>query len=724
MLPGLGQQMRVKEVAGNARADEAPPAESAATVKPVSPSSSLAAFVRGIYNRAADHKVSQGVERRFLRALRARSGERDDAAKAALREIGLDEDLSSQITDVKCNSAKAQLDEVYVNGPNDEFTVTPTPVPEISEGDGIVIFGEMMKAVMLAVVGRGAVPTPQEIFDEVMRRYDDRMAAEMRVAKERVARMEKKMRDQLEEGGFREAKAGYVNDVVTYGTGIIEGPVESVETRLCSKRSKVGTVVFGREARPVLKFVSRSPWDVYPAPESKKVGDSPLCIIERYSGSELDGFVKSVSGESAAGWNAAEVRKILADHPKGWKETRNGLNSERRRLEGNGGEGVFCGDGWSYEALKMYAVLRGSVLIENGAAAAAKQKIEAGTFYMAEVVTLADRVVRCRLQKDMRIPVSKGVFYDVPGSFWGRSIADRCVPAQNIQDSCLYWIKVNMGMCSLPMFYARDFTSLLDKGPGALDIKAGKFWAMRGSGLGVAGGPPIGTVEVASHIAEILAAMDRSKIMADDDTGIPAHSYGGASSASGVARTASGLKMLTESAMRGMRMVIGQTDKEVIENILTMLYERNMLRDPDPSIKGDAQIMARGVMGRVLREQEKDSQMQFLTMVSTNVNLFQLVGPRAVAVILRKLSEGMGIPEFMPSDTQLEDAELMNKIKQLAEIEGKMAGRQAGAGVQGAGSAEGHAAAGMGGGGGQMPQIVPDATGAAQGGVAERRGAA
>jgi hypothetical protein len=89
-------------------------------------------------------------------------------------------------------------------------------------------------------------------------------------------------------------------------------------------------------------------------------------------------------------------------------------------------------------------------------------------------------------------------------------------------------------------------------------------------------------------------------------------------------------------------------------------------------------------------------------------------------VILRKLSEGMGIPEFMPSDTQLEDAELMNKIKQLAEIEGKMAGRQAGAG----GQPVGQGADGMDGGGGQMPQIVPDATGAAQGGVDERRGAA
>ena len=721
MLPGLEQTGRVTEKAYDASSVPSSPEQAA--VKPVNSASLLANFVRGIYNRAADHKTSQGVERRFLRALRARSGERDDASKAMLREIGMDEDLSSQITDVKCNSAKAQLDEVYVNGPNDEFTVTPTPVPEITESESVVIFGEMMKTVMLAVVERGSAPTPQQIFDEVMRRYDDRMNSEMVVAKDRVSRMEKVMRDQLEEGGFRDAKAGYVNDVVTYGTGIIEGPVESVETKLRSKKSKLGTVIFGREARSVLKFNRISPWDGYPAPESTVIGDSPFCIVMRYSGSELSGFVNGVDGDSLTGWNVPELKRLLSDKPKGHKETRTGIDAERRRLEGSGGEGIFCGDGWMYEAIKMYAVLRGSVLIENGAYAEKKQKIDASTFYMIETVTIDDRVVFCRLAKDMRIPVSKGVFYDVPRSFWGRSIADRCVPAQNIQDSCLYWIKVNMGMCSLPMFYARDFTSLLDKGPGALDIKAGKFWAMRGSGLGVAGGPPIGTVEVTSHIAEILAAMDRSKIMADDDTGIPAHSYGGASSASGVARTASGLKMLTEAAMRGMKMVIGQTDIAVIENILKMLYERNMLKHPDPAIKGDAQIMARGVMGRVLREQEKESQVQFLMMVANNINLFQLVGPKAVAIILRKISEGMGMPDFMPSDTQLEDAELMNKIKQLAEIEGQMQGGQSQGQQQ---MRQGGQQMRPQGGGAQMPQVMPDATGATQpqGMVAERQGAA
>lgn len=714
MLAGVGD---VKNSVAKETGAEAP--------RSLAPDGTLARAIRDIYSRASQHRVSSGVEARWLRALRARRGERDERSKAALRAAGMDEDLASQITDVKCNSAKAQLDEVYVNGPNDEFTVDATPVPEIPEEDAAAIFADMMKSVMLAVVSTGAEPDQRLIMAEVDKRYGDRLTAERVFAKERVARMERKIRDQLEEGGFREAKAGYVNDIVTYGTGLIEGPVEVVEPRLTAKRSKLGTVTYAREARKVLRFRSASPWDVYPAPESNKIGDSPIVIAMRYTGPELAAFAESADGKggSVAGWDIPCVKRILADHPKGWRETRDGLESERRRLEGNGGEGVFCGDGWMYDGLKLYAFMRGSVLLKNGAAQKSGEKVKPDAFYMVEAVTVADKVVFCRVSKDMRIPVSKGVFYDVPGSFWGKSIADRCVPAQSLQDSCLYWLKVNMGMAALPMFYARDFTSLLDKGPGALDIKAGKFWALRGSGLGVAGGPPIGTVDISSHIADILAAMDRSKIMADDDTGIPAYTYGGASSASGVARTATGLKMLTEAAMRGMKMVIGQTDKEVIENILTMLYEYNMHFDPDPFIKGDAQIMARGVMGRVLREQEKETQVQFLGMVAGNPILFQLVGPKAVAVILRKVSEGMGIPDFMPSDAQLEDAELLNKIRQLAEIEIGLAQAQ--------GQGQGQGPHGQAGG---MPPVQPDANGMTgapapsapmvQGAVAERAGAA
>jgi hypothetical protein len=135
--------------------------------------------------------------------------------------------------------------------------------------------------------------------------------------------------------------------------------------------------------------------------------------------------------------------------------------------------------------------------------------------------------------------------------------------------------------------------------------------------------------------------------------------------------------------------------------------------------------MARGVMGRVLREQEKETQVQFLGMVAGNPMLFQLVGPKAVAVILRKVSEGMGIPDFMPSDAQIEDAELLNKIRQLAEIESGLAQGQ------GPGQGQGQGPHGQAGG---MPPVQPDANGTTgapapsapmmQGAVAERAGAA
>ena len=167
MLAGVGD---VKNSVAKEPGAEAP--------RSLAPDGTLARAVRDIYSRASQHRVSSGVEARWLRALRARRGERDERSKAALRAAGMDEDLASQITDVKCNSAKAQLDEVYVNGPNDEFTVDATPVPEIPEEDAAAIFADMMKSVMLAVVSTGAEPDQRLIMAEVDKRYGDRLTAE------------------------------------------------------------------------------------------------------------------------------------------------------------------------------------------------------------------------------------------------------------------------------------------------------------------------------------------------------------------------------------------------------------------------------------------------------------------------------------------------------------------------------------------------------------------
>ena len=459
----------------------------------VPPGSPLASFVRMLFNRAAAHKTSRGIEKRFVRALLARTGELGEDVKARLREAGFDDGLVSQITDVKCNAAKAQLDEVYVNGPNDEWSLSPTPVPDIPLEQKIRILVETLKLALMYVAAQEAEPSGEAVADEVRRRYDEMRAAEMAVAKERVARMEAIMRDQLEEGGFRDAKAGYVNDVVTYGTGFIEGPVERTAQVLASKKSKVGTTVFGFETRKVLSFRSLSPWDVYPSPEAKDIGDGPLCIAVRYSGSELASAGKSgVDG----GWSAGGVRRLLAVNPAGWRDMmRGGSEQERQRLEGNGNEGLFGGEGCSYDGIKVYAVLRGSVLMKNGVGRHCGKRLDEARFYMLEVVTVADEVVFCSVSDNLRMPVSKGVFYDTPGSFWGRSIADRCSVAQVLQDKGLHLLCRNMELSALPMFYMRDFSNLLDKGPGCMDVKAGRMWPLRGAGLGAAGGPPIGTID-------------------------------------------------------------------------------------------------------------------------------------------------------------------------------------------------------------------------------------
>ena len=94
-------------------------------------------------------------------------------------------------------------------------------------------------------------------------------------ARKRVDRMEVKMEDQHVEGGFTEALQQFIDDVVTFPTAILKGPI--VRKRMTLKWN--GTVLEPtEEMRPEWERVD--PFKFYPAPWISNVSDGFL--IERH----------------------------------------------------------------------------------------------------------------------------------------------------------------------------------------------------------------------------------------------------------------------------------------------------------------------------------------------------------------------------------------------------------------------------------------------------------
>jgi len=129
--------------------------------------------------------------------------------------------------------------------------------------------------------------------------------------------------------------------------------------------------------------------------------------------------------------------------------------------------------------------------------------------------------------------------------------------------------------------------------------------------------------------------------MADDYTGIPSYAHGN-DNVRGAGRTMGGLSMLMSSAARGIKMVIGRIDREVLKPTIRRQFNWNMAYDPDESIKGDVQIMPRGALGNIIKEQISARRMEFLNVTNNPVDS-QLMGLEFRRDVLKETAKSLDV---------------------------------------------------------------------------------
>jgi len=88
----------------------------------------------------------------------------------------------------------------------------------------------------------------------------------------------------------------------------------------------------------------------------------------------------------------------------------------------------------------------------------------------------------------------------------------------------------------------------------------------------------------------------------------------------------------------------------VITMVVSRFYLHNMMYNPDPYIKGDFKIIARGAMGLIHKEQISVRRNEFLAATANPVDL-QIVGPEGRAYLLREMAKGlqMDTDKLVPS---------------------------------------------------------------------------
>lgn len=673
----------------------------------------------------SDHRQVSGVDEMLVNSARAARMKYSPHQEDVLKAANLDTRAYPPLTPMYMRALQSMLVNIISQSGDKPYSLSPTPRAEVPKSVTKRIYEQIAKEILQFFANQGGQLTPEEeqlfyiaIIGRTSELYDEIVHKENEWAKERCDRMDVKIHDQMIEGDFMAEFAKFVRFFCTYGTGILTFAPRVIPTAKCKESGSLDAIKYTMEYKRIPVFEAINPWDCYPAPNAKSIDDGPLCIRVRYTANTLWQYADaSDEAETQDGWQRNTVRALLARYPRGGvKIVQQTFDLERRSLERD--SIVSNANDCTLEGVRRIASVRGSELISAGIdKTPSGEMIIQNRYYKTDITVIGDYVVCCRVVDDrMPFPVVKAVLYQVPDSWWGESIADILCSCQGMQNNALKNLTLNIAFSSNPVFVCSNVDRAVSlDGKPALLIRAGRMIGFRKDASGNVGSP-IDMLQAKDNTAVCISLMKEAVSMANDYCGIPLHALGSSANLNaGAARTASGMNMLQESALRTVNMSLIVLGMDAIVPCVKILNVYNLLYDKDMSIKGDVNVAPSGLMGKILREAESQKRLQLFNALGgpqmvapalTVESFFELLRPELEAV------GGINPDKVIPSK------ERMGIIQELLDVtRAAQAAQQQMAPVQGQGQPQ------MGG-EQQLPGIEQEPKPPAPGTVAERRGAA
>ena len=582
----------------------------------------LAAHVRERWDSARIAK--RQLEERMLQCLRQRNGEYDPEKLQEIKEQG-GSDIFINLTSVKCRAATSWLrDTLLGTGTDKPWGLDATPEPDLPPE---VVQGLMadMAAQLETIMASGQMPPSEEQLREIAQQMKDSAMAKLREeAKERVGRMERKMEDQLVEGGWTKALNEFLDDIVTFPYAVLKGPVKRKRKTLQWKNGKLVPVESIRN-----EWERVDPFYLYWAPWAWELNDGYVIERHRLTADELQALI------DVPGYNSDAIRTVLNDFGsmgmKQWLWT----DASKAQAEGKYvTEAIISGD--LIDALQLWDSVKGSLLLEWGLTS--KEIPDPALNYPCEVWLIGNVVIRAVLNYD---PLGRKPYYltsyeNVPGAVDGKGVTDLCRDSQAMVNASGRALANNMGISSGPQVGVN--ISRLPPGEDITDMHPWKIWQFQSSEFND-GSQPLTFFQPNSNANELMAVFEKFSARADEDTMIPRYMTG--ENTPGAGRTSSGLSMLISNAGKGIKQVISNIDQNVIVPAIERLYQDNLRYAQDPDLIGDVNIVAKGASSLVIKEAEAIRRQEFLTLVLNSPVAQQIVGMDGAAELLREQARNL-----------------------------------------------------------------------------------
>jgi hypothetical protein len=381
------------------------------------------------------------------------------------------------------------------------------------------------------------------------------------------------------------------------------------------------------------------------------------------------------------GFSEDAIRGVLEEYGKGGLRDWIYVDMNKASAEGKSTMGVQQNPSELIDALQYWGSVQGQLLRDWGMT---EEEIPDPLMdYPIEGWIVGHWTIKAAVNPDPmgRKPYFKASYEEVPGAFWGNSVADLCRDTQDICNAAARSLVNNLSIASGPqVVYNID---RLPQGENITQMYPWKVWQVTSDPL-AGSAPPMQFYQPNSMAAELMAVYEKFANLADEYTGIPRYMTGD-SPAGGAGRTASGMSMLMTNAGKSIKQVIANIDATVIKPAIDRLYFYNMRYGTDPDLKGDINVRAKGAASLVQKEQAQVRQNQFLQIALQSPIVQQVVGMEGIAELLRQSAKTLDLnPDLIVPPVEVIKQRMINE---QAMQQQQMQAAQTGGQVQAGGSA-------------------------------------
>lgn len=602
--------------------------------------SGLAGYIRTQFDMMRRHRnnTMSGWSDRLLAALRVFNGQYDPSKLEEIRQFGGSE-AYARIVAMKCRGASSLLRDVYLT-PDRPWGLDASDDPKVPESV-LANIRQLVEAEMQMAAMSGA---PADI-DAVRDRTNQLAEAARQAAKKKAeagARIaEDKLDEILKEGGFYKALAEFLTDLPLFPFACIKGPV----VRILPVVTWTGNQAEIKQV-PRLTWTRVSPFDIWWTPGVSDIEDASVIERTRLTRADLNDLL------DLPGYNTAAIKQVLDYYGRG------GLNDEidytdSERAVQESRENPTTNESGMINCLEFTGNVQGRMLLEQGMSPELiKDELRD---YFVQAWCIGRYVIKVQLAPSprKRHPYYITSFEKVPGTPVGNGLPDILADIQEAGNATFRALINNMSIASGPQVVVR--TDRLAPDEDGESLYPWKRWHVTSDPMGgQSADRPIDFFQPSSNAQELLAIYKSFVDMADELSAIPKY-LSGAGTTSGAGRTASGLAMLMGNASKILQTVAANIDRDVLEPLLTALFDMIMLTDTTGVLSGDEKVRVLGVSVAVQKETQRARQLEFLQTTANPIDM-QIIGPKGRAAILRNVAQTIGMPgeEIVPSEDTLE----------------------------------------------------------------------